>query len=118
MLHVTNGEATKWPLERSGVPGVVASWDDVLHQGPTPLGSGAHIDQSPATRDQLSGARCVYDLIYNPRDTRLLREAREAGCETLGGLEMLVAQAALQFELWTGKRFSHGLSQRITDSTS
>jgi 3-dehydroquinate dehydratase/shikimate dehydrogenase len=93
-----------------------ATYDLVINA--TPLGSGAHIDQSPATRDQLTGARCVYDLIYNPRDTRLLREAREAGCETLGGLEMLVAQAALQFELWTGKRFSHGLSQMITDSTS
>jgi 3-dehydroquinate dehydratase/shikimate dehydrogenase len=93
-----------------------ATYDLVINA--TPLGSGAHIDQLPATRDQLTGARCVYDLIYNPRDTRLLREAREAGCETLGGLEMLVAQAALQFELWTGKRFSHGLSQMITDSTS
>jgi 3-dehydroquinate dehydratase/shikimate dehydrogenase len=84
----------------------------------TPLGSGAHVDQSPATREQLAGARCVYDLIYNPRDTRLLREARAAGCETLGGLEMLVAQAGLQFELWTGKRFSHGFSELNTDSTS
>jgi shikimate dehydrogenase len=69
----------------------------------TPLGSGAHIDQTPATQQQLSGARYVYDLVYNPIETRLLREAREAGCETLGGLEMLVAQAKIQFELWTGK---------------
>jgi 3-dehydroquinate dehydratase/shikimate dehydrogenase len=83
----------------------------------TPIGSGAHIDQSPATREQLTGARCVYDLIYNPRDTRLLREARHLGCETLGGLEMLVAQAGLQFERWTGKRFSHGFSELNTDST-
>ena len=93
-----------------------AGYDLVINA--TPLGSGAHVEQSPATRDQLTGAGCVYDLIYNPRDTRLLREAREAGCETLGGLEMLIAQAGLQFELWTGKRFSHRLSQMITDSTS
>ena len=70
----------------------------------TPLGSGAHIDQTPATQQQLSGARYVYDLVYNPIETRLLREADEAGCETLGGLEMLVAQAKIQFELWTGKK--------------
>ena len=81
----------------------------------TPIGSGAHIHQSPATREQLSGSDCVYDLIYNPVETRLLQEAREAGCETLGGLEMLVAQAEKQFELWTGKKFSHGLSQMKTD---
>ncbi|HKU77909.1 MAG TPA: shikimate dehydrogenase [Pyrinomonadaceae bacterium] len=68
----------------------------------TPLGSGAYIDQTPATAEQLKGVRCIYDLIYNPRETRLLHEAREAGCETLGGLEMLIAQAKLQFKLWTG----------------
>ena len=73
----------------------------------TPLGSGEHIDQSPATAEQLSGARCVYDLVYNPIETRLLKEAREAGCQTLGGLEMLVAQAIIQFELWTGEKPSH-----------
>jgi shikimate dehydrogenase len=73
----------------------------------TPLGSGEHIDQSPATAEQLSGARCVYDLVYNPIETRLLKEAREAGCQTLGGLEMLVAQAKIQFELWTGEEPSH-----------
>ena len=70
----------------------------------TPLGSGAHIDQTPVTQEQLGGVRCVYDLIYNPRETRLLREAHAAGCETLGGIEMLIAQAKLQFELWTGQK--------------
>jgi len=73
----------------------------------SPLGSGEHTHQSPATAEQLSGARCVYDLVYNPIETRLLREAREAGCQTLGGLEMLVAQAKIQFELWTGEKPSH-----------
>jgi 3-dehydroquinate dehydratase/shikimate dehydrogenase len=76
-----------------------AGYDLVVNT--TPVGSGAQIEQSPATREQLNGVRCVYDLIYNPKETRLLREARELGCETLGGLEMLVAQAKLQFQLWT-----------------
>src|SRR4051794_32851185 len=40
MLHITNGEATKIPLEQSGVPGRFSSWDDILHDGPTPLVSG------------------------------------------------------------------------------
>ena len=66
----------------------------------TPLGSGAHIDQSPVTAEQLYGVRCVYDLIYNPADTRFLYEGRKAGCDTIGGLEMLVAQAQIQFSLW------------------
>ena len=62
--------------------------------------------ESPATAEQLSGARWVYDLVYNPIETQLLQEARRAGCQTLGGLEMLVAQAKIQFELWTGKKAS------------
>jgi shikimate dehydrogenase len=70
----------------------------------TPLGSGAYIDQSPVTAEQLNRVHCAYDLIYNPADTRFLREARQVGCDTIGGLEMLVAQAKLQFELWTGKK--------------
>ena len=69
----------------------------------TPLGSGELIDQTPATAEQLAGAQCVYDLVYNPIETRLLKEACKAGCKTVRGLEMLVAQAKNQFELWTGE---------------
>jgi 3-dehydroquinate dehydratase/shikimate dehydrogenase len=69
----------------------------------TPLGTAQHSeDQTPTLAAQLSGARLAYDLVYNPMETRFLREAREAGCETLGGLAMLVVQAAEQFRLWTG----------------
>lgn len=79
-----------------------AGYDFVINT--TPLGSGTHIDQTPATSEQLHGVRCVYDLIYNPKETKLMNEAVAAGCETLGGLEMLIAQAKLQFNLWTGKK--------------
>ena len=81
----------------------------------TPLGSGEHIDQSPATPEQINGAGCIYDLIYNPLETKLLRHAREAGCDTLGGLEMLVAQARIQFELWTGKKLRYEFSAMNSD---
>ena len=69
----------------------------------TPLGTaGERQNETVADADQLAGVRLVYDLVYNPQQTRLLSEAVEAGCLTLGGLEMLLAQAAEQFELWTG----------------
>ncbi|HEV7797898.1 MAG TPA: shikimate dehydrogenase [Pyrinomonadaceae bacterium] len=68
----------------------------------TPLGTARQFeDQTPALALQLRGARLAYDLVYNPEETRFLREAREAGCETLGGLAMLVGQAVEQFRLWT-----------------
>ncbi|MGH9898021.1 MAG: shikimate dehydrogenase family protein, partial [Pyrinomonadaceae bacterium] len=70
----------------------------------TPLGTKGHMeDQSPATTEQLQRVRIVYDFVYNPIETRLIKNAREAGCQTLGGLEMLVEQAAAQFQLWTGQ---------------
>jgi 3-dehydroquinate dehydratase/shikimate dehydrogenase len=69
----------------------------------TPLGTrGEKETETPASSEQLRGARIAYDLVYNPSETRFLREARSAGCETIGGLQMLVAQAAEQFKLWTG----------------
>lgn len=46
----------------------------------------------------------VYDLVYNPRETLLVRRARQAGLEAAGGTGMLVEQAALAFEAWTGAR--------------
>jgi shikimate dehydrogenase len=45
----------------------------------------------------------VVDLVYNPRETLLVTQARKAGAKTMGGLEMLVHQGALAFELWTGR---------------
>ena len=69
----------------------------------TPLGTAGQLQsQTPVAAAQLRGARLAYDLVYNPVETQFLREARDAGCETLGGLEMLVAQATEQFRLWTG----------------
>ena len=51
----------------------------------------------------------VYELLYVPAETRLLADARAAGCSTIGGLEMLVAQAEKQFEIWTGQAPPAGL---------
>ncbi len=69
----------------------------------TPLGTrGSREGETPATAAQLRGARVAYDLVYNPSETKFLREASAAGCATVGGLQMLVAQAAEQFKLWTG----------------
>lgn len=86
------------PLEDARFEG----FDVVLNA--TPAGTlGRFVNETPAIACQLRGARLAYDLVYNPTETRFLREAREAGCETLGGLAMLVKQAGEQFKLWTGE---------------
>jgi 3-dehydroquinate dehydratase/shikimate dehydrogenase len=70
----------------------------------TPLGTrGARESETAADESQLRGARVAYDLVYNPALTRFLRAARAAGCETVGGLGMLVSQAEEQFHLWTSR---------------
>ncbi len=76
----------------------------------TPLGTLGKLEaETPATASQLRGARLAYDLVYNPAETRFLGAAKEAGCETLGGLSMLIAQAAEQFRLWTGADAPEGV---------
>jgi shikimate dehydrogenase len=70
----------------------------------TPLGTkGTDHDGTIASAEQLRGVKLVYDLVYNPQETRLLCEAKKAGAETLGGFDMLIAQAAHQFKIWTGQ---------------
>jgi 3-dehydroquinate dehydratase/shikimate dehydrogenase len=94
--------ATKFGVARARLEGATFGNFDLVVNA-TPLGTNGRLaGESPATTAQLRGARLAYDLVYNPVETQFLREAREAGCETLGGMEMFVAQAAAQFRLWTG----------------
>jgi shikimate dehydrogenase len=68
----------------------------------TPLGMAPDSGQSPVAGEWLRPDQFVYDLVFNPDPSRLVREARGRGCRALGGLEMLVRQGALSFRLWTG----------------
>jgi 3-dehydroquinate dehydratase/shikimate dehydrogenase len=80
-----------------------ASWDVLVNS--TPVGTAPNLDASPLPPGYLFHAdKLVYDLVYNPPFTRLLKDASTAGCRTVGGLDMLVAQAQAQFEWWTGQR--------------
>jgi 3-dehydroquinate dehydratase/shikimate dehydrogenase len=91
-----------WPLP----PG---SWDLLVNC--TPLGGATLRDESPLPGGPFTG-RLVYDLTYGPGESALVREAREAGCATLDGLPMLIAQAERQFEWWTGQRPQPGVMRR------
>ncbi|HET7294286.1 MAG TPA: shikimate dehydrogenase [Vicinamibacteria bacterium] len=73
----------------------------------TPVGSHACHDDTPVPAELLRPGAVVFDMVYDPLETRLLREATAAGCRTIGGLEMLIAQALAQFETWTGLEAPH-----------
>ncbi|MGH9822351.1 MAG: shikimate dehydrogenase, partial [Blastocatellia bacterium] len=69
----------------------------------TPVGMRGHSEtESPVERNVLRGRLLAYDLVYNPLQTRFLQDADAEGCQTVSGIEMLAAQAVLQFKLWTG----------------
>jgi 3-dehydroquinate dehydratase/shikimate dehydrogenase len=69
----------------------------------TPVGQTPDVDVSPLRVEELN-ARVVFDLVYNPVETALLRLARRRGCRPVPGWQMLVEQGAAQFEIWTGLR--------------
>lgn len=70
----------------------------------TPVGmTGHNVEDSPVAGAALRGAQVVFDLIYSPEETVLMRDARMAGCQVLGGAEMLIGQAAEQYRIWTGE---------------
>jgi 3-dehydroquinate dehydratase/shikimate dehydrogenase len=75
-------------------------WDLLVNA--TPVGSASAPQETPVPAEHLRPGRVVLDMVYDPSQTRLLREARAAGCRVIDGREMLVAQAAAQFETWTG----------------
>ncbi len=82
-----------------------AIWDCDLLVNCTPIGM-KHSDSennSPVEAALIPKGALVYDVVYNPIETRLLADAKKRGARTLGGLSMLVYQGALAFELWTGK---------------
>jgi 3-dehydroquinate dehydratase/shikimate dehydrogenase len=70
----------------------------------TPVGMRGHDEGSSLVRSQaFRGRLAAYDLVYNPLVTKFLKDAQAEGCLTISGLDMLVAQGSLQFELWTAR---------------
>ena len=69
----------------------------------TSVGMAPGEDASPVPAAILKSFQVVMDIVYAPLQTRLLREAQQAGCRTVSGLEMLLYQGVAQFELWTGR---------------
>jgi shikimate dehydrogenase len=78
-----------------------------------------HDDVSPLDEKQfaLTQSRAVYDMIYRPAETTLLRAAKAAGCQTANGLGMLLHQGAKAFELWTGRPAPRDVMRRALEQS-
>lgn len=76
------------------------TWDVLINA--TPVGSSSAPEESLVPPGLHRPGTIVFDMVYDPFETRLLREAAAAGCTVINGLEMLLAQAVAQFETWTG----------------
>jgi shikimate dehydrogenase len=91
------------PLQAQALAPIVETVSLIVNA--TPLGMGLYADQSPwpaETPFPKKAALC--DLVYNPAETVLMRSARASGITVTNGLVMLVEQAALAFEIWTGQQ--------------
>ena len=80
----------------------------------TSVGMTPDSNETPVPARLLRRGLVVYDIVYNPVETRLLREAKAAGAQIISGLDMLVWQGALAFEKWTGEKAPVALMKRET----
>jgi len=70
----------------------------------SPVGMNPDVETTPISSRHLRKGMVVFDSVYNPPETRLIREARAAGCTAISGIELFINQAVGQFELWTQQK--------------
>ncbi len=87
--------------------------DVLLHC--SPIGMHPREGQSLVPPELLRESLAVFDAVYNPRRTKLIQDAQEAGCETILGMEMFLGQAFVQFELWTGQEAPRDVMRKIVE---
>jgi len=105
-------ELTALLNDKAHVPTEFVPWEGDYHVPPetdvvinaTSIGLGDAEARVPLAIDSLEADMVVADVIFNPPETRLLRDAQSRGCQTLDGLGMLVNQAVIGFNIWTGRQ--------------
>jgi shikimate dehydrogenase len=85
--------------------------DGIVHC--TPVGMNPHPDASLVSKDLLRAEQFVFDIVYTPMKTRLLRDAESVGCRIVPGVEMFLYQAVFQFECWTGRKAPLALMRQV-----
>ena len=82
----------------------------------TPMGMSPKVNETAVPAALLHAGLTVMDIVYNPRDTQLLKDAKARGCRTIPGLEMFLYQAAAQFELWTNQAAPAEVMRAVLES--
>jgi shikimate dehydrogenase len=101
LSRAATSEIKALALDESNLAKALKTADLVVNA--TSLGMTPNVQHTPVPAHLLKKELVVYDVVYSPLETRLLREAAACGCRTVSGLEMLVRQGALALELWTGQ---------------
>ena len=88
------------PLSPDSLKRQIPASDGIIHC--TPVGMSPQTEASLLDEQLLRPEQFVFDIVYTPLRTRLLKQAESVGCRTIPGVEMFLHQAVFQFELWTG----------------
>ena len=102
------------PLDEATLRKILPDAHVLIHC--TPLGMSPRVHETSVPATLLHAGLTVMDIVYNPRDTQLLKDAKAAGCHTIPGLEMFLHQAAAQFELWTNQAAPIDVMRAVLES--
>ncbi|MFO1062926.1 MAG: shikimate dehydrogenase [Pirellulales bacterium] len=94
LAREVGARALPWDARYDIRPGVIING--------TPIGMHPDVDDTPYNKDHLHPEMLVFDTVYNPEQTLLIKHAREVGCNVITGVDMFVRQAAYQYKLFTG----------------
>jgi 3-dehydroquinate dehydratase/shikimate dehydrogenase len=100
-----HARATSWDNRHTVRPALIVNG--------TPVGMHPVVNETPYDHRHLFHDCVVFDTVYNPEQTLLIKEARETGCHTITGIDMFVGQAALQFKLFTGQMAPLDLMRQV-----
>jgi 3-dehydroquinate dehydratase/shikimate dehydrogenase len=90
------GRALPWDRRYDIKPGLIVNG--------TPIGMHPNINETPYEKRYLDERQIIFDTVYNPEQTLLLKEAREVGCTVVTGVSMFLRQAAYQYKLFTDSK--------------
>jgi 3-dehydroquinate dehydratase / shikimate dehydrogenase len=96
LANEVHGKAVEWAARHNIDCGILVNC--------TPIGMHPNLDDSPVHAGFLKPGMVVFDTVYNPEQTLLIKEAKSRGCPVVTGVEMFVRQAAMQFELFTDQK--------------